>query len=59
MHTIYFYLLSYSSKRGKGGTKRLGLHKGASQKLFIYLFFIYKFIYYHYNSYNYGYTEET
>ena len=32
---IYFiYLLSYSSKRGKGGTKRLGLHKGASQKTY-------------------------
>jgi len=33
----FIYLLSYSSKRGKGGTKRLGLHKGTSQKTYIQL----------------------
>ena len=37
-HQVIFYLLIiYSSKRGKGGTKRLGLHKGASQKTYIQL----------------------
>ena len=38
LHECYLiYLLSYSSKRGKGGTKRLGLRKGASQKTYLQL----------------------